>query len=156
MRWSEVELNDTTESSWSQTIVNSTPVIVCLPTADRRTSFEFYRNALGLEPIGELADDGVPEPLQFVVNDGLRIMLIPTGGFGWITGDHDVAAPGSSECVLSISAAGESGVDEVLERARRAGAEIVTEPGNQEWGYAAAFADPDRHVWMVTPEVLLG
>ena len=138
------------------TTVNSTPVTVCLPTADRRTSFEFYRNVLGLEPIGELADDGVPEPLQFVVNDGLRIMLIPTGGFAWITGDHDVAAPGSSECVLSISATGESGVDEVLERARRAGAEIVTEPGNQDWGYAGAFADPDRHVWMVTPEALLG
>jgi uncharacterized protein len=138
------------------TIVNSTPVIICLPTADRRTSFEFYRNALGLEPIGELADDGVPEPLQFVVNDGLRIMFIPTGGFGWITGEHDVAAPGSSECVLSITATGESGVDEVLERARLAGAEIVTEPGNQDWGYAGAFADPDRHVWMVTAEVLLG
>jgi uncharacterized protein len=156
VRSSEVGLNDTTESSWSQTIVNFAPVIVCLPTADRRTSFEFYRDALGLEPIGELADDGVPEPLQFVVNDGLSVMLIPTGGFGWISGEHDVATPGSSECFLSISTTGEAGVDEVLERARRAGAEIVTEPGNQDWGYAAAFADPDHHVWMVTAEVLLG
>lgn len=136
--------------------MNTAPVIICLPTADRRTSFEFYRNALGFEAIGALADDGVPEPLQFVVNDGLRIMLIPTGGFGWITGDHDVAAPGSSECVLSISATGESDVDELLERARRAGAEIVSEPGHQGWGYAGAFADPDRHVWMVTSEVVLG
>ena len=44
--------------------------------------------------MGELADDGVPEPLQLVLNDGLRLMLIPTGGFGWITEDHEVAAPG--------------------------------------------------------------
>nr|MDT0667659.1 VOC family protein [Micromonospora sp. DSM 115978] len=60
------------------------PVVVCLPTADRPTSYAFYRDGLGLEPIGELADDGVPEPLQFAVNDGMRLMLIPTGGFGWI------------------------------------------------------------------------
>ncbi len=135
--------------------MSATPVIVCLPTADRRTSFEFYRDGLGFEPTGELADDGVPEPLQFSLNDGLRIMLIPTGGFGWITGDHDVAVPGTSECVLSVSATGDTGVDELLERARRAGAEIVTEPGKQDWGYAGAFADPDRHVWMVTSDVLL-
>lgn len=136
--------------------MNFEPVIVCLPTADRRISFDFYRDALELEPIGELADDGLPEPLQFVVNDGLRIMLIPADGFGWITGEHDVAAPGSSECVLTISATGEAGVDEIFGRARRAGAEIVAEPGNQDWGYTGAFADPDRHVWMVTAKVGLG
>ncbi len=40
-------------------------------------------------------------------------------------------------------------VDETIERARRAGAEIVTEPGEQRWGYAGAFAEPDGHLWMV-------
>jgi uncharacterized protein len=128
----------------------TTPVIVCLPTADRRTSFVFYRDGLGFEPIGELADDGIPEPLQFVLNDGVRIMLIPTGGFGWITGDHDVAAAGSSECVISITANAPADVDETLDRARGAGAEIVTEPGQQAWGYAGSFADPDGHLWMIT------
>jgi predicted lactoylglutathione lyase len=148
-------LNDYHSSARSVAIVSTTPVVLCLPTADRRNSFEFYRDGLGFKPLGELADDGLPEPLQFVVNDGVRIMLIPTGGFGWITGDHDVAPVGSSECVVSIGAASDAGVDEVVERARRAGAEIVTEPGQQAWGYAGAFADPDGHVWMVTTEVLL-
>jgi uncharacterized protein len=45
---------------------------------------------------------------------------------------------------------------ELLERAQRAGAEIVTEPGPQPWGYTGAFADPDGHVWMVTSEQLPG
>lgn len=36
------------------------------------------------------------------------------------------------------------------ERARRAGATIVTEPGQRPWGYAGAFTDPDGHLWMVT------
>jgi hypothetical protein len=46
-------------------------------------------------------DDGVPEPLQFGLNDGVRLMLIPVGGFGRHIGGRDVAAQGSSECVLN-------------------------------------------------------
>lgn len=127
-----------------------TPVTVSLPIADRPTSHRFYRDALGLEPIGEPADDGVPEPLQFAVNDGLRVMLIPTGGFGWVIGDHEVAPRGHSECVVTFPAATPAEVDQVIGRARAAGARIVTEPGQQSWGYTGSFADPDGHLWMAS------
>jgi predicted lactoylglutathione lyase len=124
-------------------------VVVSLPIADRRATYAFYRDGLGFDPVGELAEDGVPEPLQFALNDGVRVMFIPAGGFGWITGDHDVAPNGSSECVLSLGAETDADVDELLRRARLAGAEIVIAPGMQPWGYAGTFADPDGHVWMV-------
>ncbi|MET7371369.1 VOC family protein [Micromonospora arida] len=130
------------------------PMIISLPVSDRATSYRFYRDGLGLDAEGELADDGFPEPLQFVVNDGLRLMLIPTGGFGWVIGRHEIAARGISECVLSLSVAAPADVDAITERARAAGGEVVTEPATQPWGYAALFADPDGHLWMVsaTPE----
>ena len=127
-------------------------VVVSLPIADRQRAFAFYRDGLGLEAIGEPAGDGVPEPLQFALNDGIRLMLVPTGGFGWVIGDHEVARRGHSECVLAIGRVNESGVIELIERTRQAGAEIVTEPGQQPWGYSGAFADPDGHVWMVTTQ----
>jgi catechol 2,3-dioxygenase-like lactoylglutathione lyase family enzyme len=38
---------------------------ISLATADRSRSLAFYRDGLGLEAFGPLADDGVPEPLQF-------------------------------------------------------------------------------------------
>jgi predicted lactoylglutathione lyase len=132
--------------------VSFSTVIVSLPIADRRTSFSFYREGLGLEPIGEPAGDGVPEPLQFALADDVRLMLIPTGGFDWVIGEHDVARRGQSECAFSLEAENDAGVDELVNRALRAGAEIVTETGQQPWGYAGAFADPDGHVWMVTSE----
>jgi hypothetical protein len=127
-------------------------VIVSLPTADRRTSYAFYGEGLGLDAIGEVADDGVPEPLQFDLNDGVRLMLIPTDGFGWVIGDRVVAGRGQSECMFSLRAETKADVDELVERARKAGGEIVTQPGQQPWGYAGVFADPDGHVWMVTSE----
>ncbi len=127
-------------------------VIVSLPIADRRTSYAFYREGLGLDAIGEPAEDGVPEPLQFSLNDCMRLMLIPTGGFGWVIGGHEVADRGHSECLLGLERDSEAGVDELVERARQAGAELVTKAGQQPWGYAGSFADPDGHVWMVTAE----
>ncbi len=54
---------------------------LCLPIADRAVSHTFY-TALGFAAVGEPGDDGLPEPLQLEVSDGLRVMLIPTGGFG--------------------------------------------------------------------------
>jgi uncharacterized protein len=127
----------------------NSPVVVGLPIADRRTSFRFYGEGLGFDPVGDPAEDGIPEPLQFALNDGARIMLIPTVGFGWVIGDHEVAARGQAECVLNLGVPSEADVVEVVERARRAGATIVTEPARQPWGFTGAFADPDGHLWMV-------
>jgi hypothetical protein len=126
------------------------PFLVCLPVADRPRAAAFYRDGLGLEAGGEPADDGVPEPLLLRLNAGAELMLIPTGGFGWGVGDHEVAAPGTSECILGIRAADEAGVDAVVARVRAAGAVIVAGPARQPWGYEATFTDPDGHVWNVT------
>jgi len=128
------------------------PVVVCLPVADRQTSFTFYRDGLGFEPVGDIADDGVPEPLQFVVNEGLRLMLIPTEGFGAVIGDRNIASRGSSECLFNLAAQTDAGVDEVVWQACEAGAQSITTPGHQPWGYAGAFADPDGHIWLVTSQ----
>jgi uncharacterized protein len=126
------------------------PVLISLPVADRVRAHAFYRDVLGLESIGELADDGVPEPLLFVLNPTALLMLIPTGGFGWVIGAHEVAALGTSECVLGITVATDAAVEQIVQRARKAGATLAPEPAPQPWGHAAAFADLDGHVWTVT------
>jgi uncharacterized protein len=132
--------------------VNFEPIVICLPIADRPTSYDFYRRALGLEALGEPADDGVPEPLQFVVNAGVRVLLAPRAGFGRTIGEGQVTPPGHHECLLVIGAATEADTDALVDRVVAQGADLVTPPGPQPWGYAGAFADPDGHIWMVRAE----
>lgn len=121
---------------------------IALPVSDRPTSYAFYTR-LGFSTVGEIADDGVPEPLQLEINDGLRVMFIPPGGFGWVTGGRELAPRDTSECLIVISRPTREEVEQLVDRAREAGAEIVMEPGDQDWGFCGVFADPDGHVWQV-------
>jgi predicted lactoylglutathione lyase len=121
---------------------------VCLPIESRQVSHTFY-TALGFATVGESGDDGLPEPLQFEISVGLRVMLIPSRGFGWVIGDRKRSPRNAHECLVVIGLASDAAVDELLRRAQDAGAEIVMAAGDQQWGYAGAFADPDGHMWQV-------
>src|SRR6478752_4716925 len=123
---------------------------ISLATADRRRSLTFYRDGLGLKPFGPLADDGVPEPLQFRLGSNVSLMLIPTGGFGWVAGEDRLAAPGANECLLSVYAPDEDAVRERYAAALAAGGTSVYEPAQQGWNaFAAQVDDPDGHLWMI-------
>ena len=128
------------------------PATIAFPVADRQRAFRFYGDGLGFATPGELADDGVPEPLWVVVNDGLWLMLVPTGGFGWVTAGSETAASGTVECQLGVTAPAAAGVDAFMTTARAAGATILSEAQQQDWGYCGVFADPDGHQWMILAE----
>jgi predicted lactoylglutathione lyase len=123
---------------------------ISLATADRSRSHAFYRDGLGLEAFGPVADDGIPEPLQLRLATGVSLMLIPTGGFGWVAGENRVAPQGENECVLSIYVPDEDAVRTRYDAAIAAGGTTVYEPSQQQWGaFAAQVADPDGHLWMI-------
>ena len=123
---------------------------ISLATADRNRALASYRDGLGVEAFGPLADDGVPEPLQLRLAPSTSLMLIPTGGFGWVAGEGRVAAQGANECVLSVNASDEDAVRARYEAALAAGGTTVYEPSQREWGaFAAQVTDPDGHLWMI-------
>jgi uncharacterized glyoxalase superfamily protein PhnB len=123
---------------------------ISLATADRRRSLAFYRDGLGLEAFGPLADDGIPEPLQVRLGSSVSLMLIPTGGFGRVAGEDRVAPSGANECVLCVYAPDEDAVRVRYAAALAAGGTSVYEPAQQDWNaFAAQVDDPDGHLWMI-------
>ena len=84
--------------------------------------------------------------MQFALNDGVRVMFIPTGGFGSVTGNRVIAASDQTECLLVMTVANQRDVVCMVGRARGAGAEIGLEPAEQPLGFTAVFADPDGHL----------
>ncbi|MEU7748922.1 hypothetical protein [Nonomuraea sp. NPDC049158] len=72
---------------------------VCLPIKNRPISHAFY-TALGFAAVGELGDDGIPEPLQFEISAGMRVMLIRSRGFGWVIGDRKRSPRDAHECLM--------------------------------------------------------
>ncbi|WP_448612041.1 VOC family protein [Geodermatophilus sp. URMC 60] len=145
---------------------------VFLPIEDRSVSHAFY-TALGFVAVGEPGDDGLPEPLQLDISVGLRVLLIPAVGFGWVIGRRRRSPRSAHECLVVIGLTTDAEVDELMRRAQEAGAEMVFASGARTWGpvsvgddhaepqspdaYAGAFADPDGHMWQVTrtDEVLI-
>ena len=124
-------------------------IAVCLPVDDRPRSSAFYRAFLNEEPPGEPQDDGEPEPLQFPLNASTNLMLIPRGGFGWVSGDDEEFNQGSVEVLLTRAAADEDEVRSWSRAAASAGGRVIVEPGRQEWGFTAVIADPDGHRWQI-------
>ena len=113
------------------------------PTAGPRTSST--ADSLGLEAIGEPAEDGLPEPLQFALTTGCRpdarsqrrLRLGDRRARSRHRGPQRVhARPGAARTRPKWTNSSNG--------CEQAGAEVVTEPGQQPWGYAGAFARPRR------------
>lgn len=121
-------------------------VVIALPTADRSRAHAFAQ-ALGLKTPGELAEDGVPEPLRVELNEQASLMYVPTGGFGWITGGRTTAAFPTSECLISLQVGSTAEVDAIVGHVEAAGGQVATAPEQKSYGYTGTFVDPDGHLW---------
>ena len=100
-------------------------VVLALPTEDRRRAYAFAQ-ALRAQHPGELADDGVPEPLRVLLNERTEVMYIPTGGFGWVTTGRPTAERGTSECLVTLQVGAAREVDDLLARAEAGGGEVAS------------------------------
>lgn len=130
--------------------MNTSRIIISLPTSDLRRAFTFYRDGLGLSLA--TPGDGMPEPVVFALNTGAHLMIVPRDGFSWVLGGNKVADPGVSECVVGLHAETRAEVDAFAERAEKAGATVNAAPAEKPWGYSASFLDLDGHLWlMVAP-----
>lgn len=127
----------------------SRPFTITLPITDRRRSHRFYRDGLTLDPVGELAEDGLPEPLQFRLLGEAYLCLIPAEAFDWVLGSRAPAPTERSECLLGMAVEDAAQVTAVTERLRSAGGTVLTPPTQQPWGFESLVGDPDGHLWQL-------
>jgi len=117
--------------------------MITLGVADLERATAFYRDGLGLPLMDH--DPGI----SFFPLNGSWLALYERGA---LADDAAVAAEGSGfpGFTLSHVVGSEAEVDELLERAVAAGAEL-TKPGQRVFwgGYSGYFRDPDGFLWEV-------
>ncbi len=124
--------------------------VLTLGVADLERALTFYRDGLGLPTEGIIGREFEHGAVAFFqLAGGVRLAI-------WAQDDlaHDTGLPktaiSSTAFTLGHNVTRQEEVDQVIEQARRAGAEILKEPQDTFYGgYAGYFRDLDGHVWEV-------
>ena len=116
--------------------------LITLGVADVTRARTFYER-LGWR--GQEVDETV-----FFQAGGLALVLWGRGKVAGDAGLEDSGTDGFGGMTLAHNVRSRAEVDEVLEQAARAGAEMIR-PARETFygGYAGFFADPDGHVWEI-------
>lgn len=119
--------------------------LVTLGVYDLPRAIRFYRDGLGL-PEHETNSDEV----AFFKLDGAWLSLFPRAALAKDIGITDDSPNGFSGITLAHNAASQEAVDQVLEKAIAAGADLIKPAEKVFWGgYSGYFRDPEGHYWEV-------
>jgi catechol 2,3-dioxygenase-like lactoylglutathione lyase family enzyme len=124
--------------------------VLTLGVDDLDESFGFYRDGLGLPSEGIVGREFEHGAVAFFeLSGGLKLAI-------WAQDDivHDTGLPRTpispTSFTIGHNVASREEVDNVMARARLAGAEIVKPPQETFYGgYAGYFRDPNGHLWEV-------
>ncbi len=124
--------------------------VLTLAVADLDRSLAFYRDGLGLPTEGIIGREYEHGAVAFFeLSRGLKLAI-------WAQDDlvYDSGLPkqpiSSSAVSIGHNVSSREEVDDVMEHARRAGAEVV-KPARETFfgGYGGYFRDPDGHLWEI-------
>jgi len=124
--------------------------VITIGVNDLEVSLRFYRDGLGFPTEGIVGKELEYGAVVFIqLQPGLRLALWPRKSIA-----HDAgleAGPASpTEMTLGHNVTSKPEVDDVMEKAKAAGAVIVKPAHDTFWGgYAGYFQDPDDHLWEV-------
>ncbi|RNF35096.1 VOC family protein [Paracoccus methylarcula] len=131
--------------------------VLTLGVIDLERSLSFYRDGLGLPTEGIIGREFEHGAVAFFdLSGGLKLAI-------WSQDDlaHDTGLSRHAVCSTAVSIGHNvlrrEDVDEIMEKARCAGAKIVKAPQDTFYGgYAGYFTDPDGHLWEVVwnPQML--
>src|SRR6266542_4452689 len=117
---------------------------ILLGVNDMEKSKRFYTEGLGWK-----VQNDYKISVFFVPHGGSLVGFYGREGLADMVGaSHE--SSGFSGVVFNYIVRSEARVDEVLEEAKKAGANILKPAAKLQWGgYGGAFADPDGYVWNI-------
>ena len=123
---------------------------ITLGVDDLERALRFYRDGLGLPTKGILGpQDEEGGVVFFELGGGLVLALWPRKSIAGDTGLPQ-GKPNPTEFTLAHNLSSTREVDEVMDEAKRAGAQIIKPAHSTFWGgYSGYFQDPDGHLWEV-------
>lgn len=131
-------------------------IVITLAVDDLEKSLAFYRDGLGLRTKGIVATEFKGNDIEpsgaiafFELPGGLKLALYPRKE---LAKDSKLpsSTPSSLEFSLGYAVGSKDAVDELLQKAKAAGAMLTEEPHNRPWGiYSGYFKDLDGHLWEI-------
>lgn len=124
--------------------------VLTIGVDDLERSLEFYRDGLGLPTEGIIGREFEHGAVAFfTLSGGLKLAI-------WARDDvaHDTGQPRTpvspTSFTIGHNVVRREEVDEVMDEAARAGAEVITPARNTFFGgYAGYFRDPNGHIWEI-------
>jgi uncharacterized protein len=121
----------------------SRQIYVNLPIRDMERSKAFFR-ALGFSFNPQFTNE---QGACMVVSDSIYVMLLVQPFFQGFTGKPVADANKSTEVLVCLSCDSRAEVDELVRKARAAGAAVPRAPQDHGFMYQHGFEDPDGHIW---------
>lgn len=119
--------------------------MITVPVQDLKESERFYRELL------ELHDEQVAsgeDHIAFFLENGISLVLFEQSEFARMT-EQIGGLSRTSKLILTHNAGSNEEVDQILLKAKNAGAKILKAAAANEWSYSGYFKDPDGHTWEV-------
>jgi catechol 2,3-dioxygenase-like lactoylglutathione lyase family enzyme len=124
--------------------------LITIGVDDLEKSLSFYRDGLGFPTKGIVGKEFEHGAVAFFeLQSGLQLAIWPRRDIA-----HDAGIPegahSATEFTIGHNVNSKDEVDEVMEKAGKAGATITKAAQDTFWGgYAGYFQDPDGHLWEV-------
>lgn len=120
---------------------------ITLGVTDFATMLNFYRDGLQLDL--QKVNDDPAHPFAFFALGGATLAIYPKVLLEHVSGRTGMGQ-GSGAQSVSLNVDSQETVDEMVDRARRAGAQVTREPYTPPWGgYCGYFTDPEGFMWEI-------
>ena len=123
----------------------ATQIYVNLPVKNLNKSVEFFTK-LGFSFNAQFTDENAT---CMIISDDIYVMLLVEPFFKSFTKKDICDTAKATESIICLSAENRERVDDLVNRALKAGGKAPNEKNDQGWMYGWGFEDIDGHLWEI-------